>query len=97
MRCSLLKQLPEITNLIIKNVKDMSHLFQGYSFIKTIGISNCIIENITNMNHIFSKCSSLKAIRISKCIVKNVIDFIDLNNIFSGFKVLEELHLLIIY
>ena len=55
-----------IEGLNIQNVKDMSHLFEGFISLKTVNLNNFITSQVINMSNMFQKCTSLKDIFINQ-------------------------------
>ena len=74
--CSLLKDLPDISNWDTSKVTNMSNMFFGCISLKTLpDISNWDTKNVTNMHSMFYDCSSLNYLPdISKWNTKNVRD-----------------------
>ena len=82
--CSSLISLPDLYNLNISNLTNISYLFSECTLFEKIsdGISEWETNNITDISHLFDECSSLKIIpNISKWKTSNVTN---MSHLFYG-------------
>ena len=61
-----------LTMLDVSLVEDMSELFLGFNYLKSIDVSNWNVGNVRNMGSMFYGCKSLKSIDVSNWDVRNV-------------------------
>ena len=63
-----------LTMLDVSLVEDMSELFLGFNYLKSIDVSEWNVCNVENMEYMFYMCMSLDDIDVSKWDVSNVKD-----------------------
>ena len=61
-----------LTMLDVSLVEDMSELFLGFNYLKSIDVSNWNVSNVEYMNDMFFNCKSLEQIDVSKWNTSNV-------------------------
>ena len=68
---SSIKKL-DLSNFKTDNVKNMSGMFNGCSFLEELDLSNFNTNNVTNMSGMFKGCQQLKELNISNFNTNNV-------------------------
>ena len=63
-----------IEGINTKNVKDMSHLFEGCTSLKSVNLNHFNTNQVIKMSNMFQKCTSLKDIFINQIITEKVED-----------------------
>ena len=79
-----------ITYILKKDYKDMSHMFFHCSSLTSIDLSNLNTNNVTDMNGMFSNCSSLTSINISNFNTNNITN---ISSMFYGCSSLYSINL----
>ena len=67
-------RISNLENINTAGVTDMSHMFQGMSFIKYLDLTALNTENVTNMSDMFTDCKSLLSVNLRSFDTKNVTD-----------------------
>ena len=86
---SSIKKL-DLSNFKTDNVKNMSGMFNGCSFLEELDLSNFNTNNVTNMSGMFKGCQRLKELNISNFNTNNVTN---MKEMFYNCSSLEELDL----
>ena len=73
-RCEALKQIEGLAYLNTSEVKDMSSMFDGCTFLTSLDLKNFNTQNVTDMSSMFSTCTSLTSLDLKNFNTQNVTD-----------------------
>ena len=73
-RCEALKQIEGLEYLNTSEVKDMSWMFDGCTFLTSLDLKNFNTQNVTDMSGMFSHCASLTSLNLKNFNTQNVTD-----------------------
>ena len=72
--CGELKQIEGLEYLNTSEVKDMSRMFDGCTFLTSLDLKNFNTQNVTDMSRMFSRCASLTSLDLKNFNTQNVTD-----------------------
>ena len=82
--------IENIENLNTQNVTDMSSMFQGCTYLKSLDLSGFNTANVTNMSSMFQECSYLNTLNLSGL---NTTKVTNMSSMFQGCFSLKSLDL----
>ena len=85
--CRNVVSIDGLNNLYIKEVEDMSLMFENCEKLETLDIGNIDMYSVRNIKDMFKGCTSLKKLRMKL----DLTEISDLSGFFSGLKSLETL------